>query len=363
MVGAPRLKATLLAPNILLPVNAAAEVKLLPSEVRRALRPREQEPVGSQGSNCENVKNVFAKRNHKSCPIWRRCVRVLQCVLIRANRQMDTSSKSNAASLPQVHRGVAIAQTITGGIGKLNKLNGVTSNWQRFIEAAALVWEGLKFASSWHALFMVVATATATLFCAKGLLDFSFDFSMSIVAVGTVFPLVFSMQASFSRRERALSALARLKGTIFSTYLIFKTFDRTGDGEIAAKVEGLFLRLSQDIEWYMKSHNSAEAGHVVYDGFTALALKTRELLPKTGYSKPGEGGLSRLQVYIRDMMSDFEELRAVRDTETPIGLRLFCFALIHLSPILLAPYWLRPARSMHPERCRCVVRAERPAEH
>jgi len=32
-------------------------------------------------------------------------------------------------------------------------------------------------------------------------------------------------------------------------------------------------------------------------------------------------------------------VRAVRDSETPIGLRLFCFALIHISPLLLAPYW------------------------
>ena len=29
----------------------------------------------------------------------------------------------------------------------------------------------------------------------------------------------------------------------------------------------------------------------------------------------------------------------MRDSETPIGLRLFCFALIHISPLLLAPYW------------------------
>ena len=34
---------------------------------------------------------------------------------------------------------------------------------------------------------------------------------MSIVAVGTVFPLVFSVQASFTRREKALQGLAQLK--------------------------------------------------------------------------------------------------------------------------------------------------------
>mmetsp|Transcript_5568 Transcript_5568/g.13327 ORF Transcript_5568/g.13327 Transcript_5568/m.13327 type:complete len:331 (-) Transcript_5568:132-1124(-) len=236
-----------------------------------------------------------------------------------------------------IDSGMVMAARIKGVTGKLG---GMTSNWSRFLEAAALVWEGIRFASTWHTFFMVVCTATATLFCAKGMLDFSFDFSMNIVAVGTIFPLVFSVQASFSRRERALAALAHLKGTIFATYLIFKTFDQTGDGQIAGEVEEIFRRLVDDIEWYMKSPHMTEAGHVVYDGFTAISLKIRDLLAKTGYSKPGEGGLSRLQVYLRDMMANFEEVRAVRDTETPVGLRLFCFALINVLPIVLAPYWL-----------------------
>jgi hypothetical protein len=43
---------------------------------------------------------------------------------------------------------------------------------------------GVKFAITGHFLFMASITALATFFCAKGVLDFSFDFSMSIVAVG-----------------------------------------------------------------------------------------------------------------------------------------------------------------------------------
>lgn len=46
-----------------------------------------------------------------------------------------------------------------------------------------------------------------------------------------------------------------------------------------------------------------------------------------------------MQQYLRDMLAHFESVRAIRDTQTPVGLRLFCFALIHVSPILLAPYW------------------------
>ena len=78
---------------------------------------------------------------------------------------------------------------------------------------------------------------------------------------------------------------------------------------------------------------------VVYDGFATLAVKVNDFTTTAGYARNGEGGMSRLQLYFRELVNQFELVRAVRDTDTPIGLRLFCFALIHFSPILLAPYW------------------------
>jgi hypothetical protein len=57
--------------------------------------------------------------------------------------------------------------------------------------------EGIQFAINPHTVFMLMVTVLCTFCCAKGVLDFSFDTSMSIVAVGTIFPLVFSVQARF----------------------------------------------------------------------------------------------------------------------------------------------------------------------
>lgn len=54
--------------------------------------------------------------------------------------------------------------------------------------------QGFQFAATWHALFMITITCLCTFLCSKGILDFSFDISMGIVAVGTVLPLVFSVQ-------------------------------------------------------------------------------------------------------------------------------------------------------------------------
>ena len=119
--------------------------------------------------------------------------------------------------------------------------------WEDLKEYLMTFARGIAFAVTPHTLFMLFLTMVATLICAKGILDFSFDTSMSIVAVGTVFPLVFSVQASFQRREKAISELASLKSTIFSIYLMFKTWDKHGDGKPAAEVQDLFNKLIEDI--------------------------------------------------------------------------------------------------------------------
>ncbi len=54
--------------------------------------------------------------------------------------------------------------------------------------------EGVQFAINPHSVLMLLITLLATFFCSKGMLNYSFDTSMSIVAVGTIFPLVFSVQ-------------------------------------------------------------------------------------------------------------------------------------------------------------------------
>ena len=200
--------------------------------------------------------------------------------------------------------------------------------------------DGVRFASTWHTLFMLLLSCLATFLCTKGMLDMSFDTSMSIVAVGTVFPLVFSVQASFQRRERALAALASLKAAIFTIYLMFKTWEIESTGKWASEVEELLHKLLDDIEHFLRHPNRPdECSCAVYDGFATLARKMNDFGPAAGYSKGGESGMGRMAASLEDMLRCFEAVRAVRDTETPVGLRLFCFALIHTAPVLLAPYW------------------------
>ena len=215
------------------------------------------------------------------------------------------------------------------------------STWEALVFHLQTLVDGVRFASTWHTLFMVFLSCLATFLCTKGMLDFSFDTSMSIVAVGTIFPLVFSVQASFQRREKALAALSSLKGAIFAVYLMFKTWEKEGTGRWALEVEEIFHKLLDDIEYYLRHPNRPEeCGNVIYDGFATLARKMNDFGPAAGFTKGGEAGMGRMAAYLQEIMRSFEGVRAIRDTETPVGLRLLCFALIHIAPVLLAPYWV-----------------------
>ncbi len=69
------------------------------------------------------------------------------------------------------------------------------SLWEGISHYVMTFIEGIQFAINPHTVFMLLVTLLCTFCCAKGVLNFSFDTSMSIVAVGTIFPLVFSVQA------------------------------------------------------------------------------------------------------------------------------------------------------------------------
>ncbi|KAJ1483246.1 hypothetical protein T484DRAFT_2021578 [Baffinella frigidus] len=191
---------------------------------------------------------------------------------------------------------------------------------------------------------MIAFTVLAILLCSKSGLDISFDTSMGIVSVGTTFPLVFSVSAGFERREAALNAMARFKGGVYATYIAMKLWERDAvdgqKGEWADQLDQLFHKLLDDIEWYLRNPlSSEESGNVVYDGFQRLTVHNRDFGPVAGH-KLGSGGMGRMSSNIRDLVDEFEQMRSIRDSTSPIGLRLFCFALINVLPIVLAPYWL-----------------------
>ena len=157
---------------------------------------------------------------------------------------------------------------------------------------------------------------------------------MSIVAVGTVFPLVFAIQAAFAARSQAIRCLGQLKARMMYLYFQSKAWDAKYKTTLAGTVSKFASDLGIAV---IKSLNKrdAESTHVCYDLISELMATTTD----SAEAKIPAPLLGVLSTTFQQLLMDLEGVQEVRDNETPKGLRKFAIFLICVTPITLAPYW------------------------
>eukprot|EP00285_Hemiselmis_virescens_P011934 CAMPEP_0173399588 /NCGR_PEP_ID=MMETSP1356-20130122/45363_1 /TAXON_ID=77927 ORGANISM="Hemiselmis virescens, Strain PCC157" /NCGR_SAMPLE_ID=MMETSP1356 /ASSEMBLY_ACC=CAM_ASM_000847 /LENGTH=311 /DNA_ID=CAMNT_0014359333 /DNA_START=18 /DNA_END=953 /DNA_ORIENTATION=+ len=210
---------------------------------------------------------------------------------------------------------------------------------------------------------MAVLSIIAIFLVSEKMLDISFKVEFTIFAAGCIFPTTFSASNAFSRREKAVADLAKLKANVISLFHHFIFFDIGGKSEAALEAKNLFEPLVDHIEMYCRNAKSTQvctivdardgergansAAHYIYDDFVVIA----EALQKAGTKHFGHSGAKAVENtnrswnYIHDAIAALEGLRSVRTTSTPLGLRIFCHFLLHSSCLLLAPFWVHFCKS------------------
>ncbi|GLI69017.1 hypothetical protein VaNZ11_013556 [Volvox africanus] len=227
-------------------------------------------------------------------------------------------------------------------------------------------------------------------------LNFRYNMDMSLVATGTTFPLVFTIQQAFARRERATVLIANMKASLVALYYMHRDWDQTENYPIslgnnnlqwARKVKAVLEDFCTGCSRYLNAEDRYESlaerrlvakkndelyelflhrldveergtphylrrvhradqqdpGHVhlmdCYRALSLLSVYNEQLTLKAGYTRGGEGGMSRTNQYLRYIISNLEELRMIRDYRTPYMMRTACGILLHIFAIILAPYF------------------------
>ncbi|PNH12416.1 hypothetical protein TSOC_000670, partial [Tetrabaena socialis] len=218
----------------------------------------------------------------------------------------------------------------------------------------------------------------------------------TLVATGTTFPLVFTIQQAFARRERATVLLANMKASIIALYYMHRDWDQSenfpsslGNNNLAwaKKVKAVLQEFCNSCGRYLTTQDVYESlaerrlvakkndellelfvhhlevdernaphfrrrihraelrdpGHVhlseCYRALSLVSVLNEQLTLKAGYTRGGEGGMSRTNQYFRYILSNLEELRMIRDYRTPYMMRTACGLLLHIFAIILAPYF------------------------
>lgn len=190
-----------------------------------------------------------------------------------------------------------------------------------------------------HVLAITVLTVLATWLSIRW--GVRADLPSELIAVAVVFPIVFSINAAYKRREDALRSLAAVRAFVGTFWMAHRDAVPNGATEHAPRAaeigRGLYASLSRALQRPRADRTAAFAEVKV---FCSQASQSLERLRATGLQATEVGSLTAA---LNRAMVEIEVLRALIDYRTPASLRAHSKIFLNLLPILYAPLYAHVA--------------------
>jgi len=172
------------------------------------------------------------------------------------------------------------------------------------------------------------------------------DFPLAIIATAIVFPLVFSINTAYNRREKSLEEYGALKANGRALFLASRDWvgsDHRRDTEVRDALMQLFAACRSMVMSPLSERDPHEAA--VMNAFSRLS-RFIEAMRQAGLSATE---CSRLSQYLARMMTAFENIKHIHKYRTPRTLRAFSDFFILLLPVLYGPYFAYLTEELSPE--------------
>lgn len=162
------------------------------------------------------------------------------------------------------------------------------------------------------------------------------NFPLALIATAIVFPLVFSINTAYNRREKSLEEYGALKANGRALFLASRDWIEADDRR-SAEVRDALMQLFAACRAMVMSPLSKRDPHetAVMSAFSRLS-RFVEAMRTAGLSATE---CSRLNQYIARMMTAFETIKHIHKYRTPRTLRAFSNFFILLLPVLYGPYF------------------------
>lgn len=176
-------------------------------------------------------------------------------------------------------------------------------------------------------------------------LDFLVDLPTTLIGIAVVFPLVFSINSAYKRREDALSAFASLKAHGVALFFAHREWP-AGDVSHADRAELLLHRLLTAVSHHFTTngHDSAHTKRHIYTIFSEFS-RSHEQLRAAGVPA---NEVSRANQYLQHLIFEFERMNNIASYRTPLALRAYSRLFLNLFPLLFGPYFATIAYPDHP---------------
>ena len=185
-------------------------------------------------------------------------------------------------------------------------------------------------------LIITFLSVTATFICHT--FNLQADLPITFVMSAVVFPIVFSINAAYVRRETALDRYGSLKASGQAVYFLTRDWTLAGNkswvtevreclGEIILKTQDLLMDESQSLRMREVAvyENFSRLSALIAKGSSKYELRANEV--------------SLCNSHLKEMLFSFETLKHIFQYRTPTTLRTFSRIFIVSLPILYSPYF------------------------
>ena len=176
----------------------------------------------------------------------------------------------------------------------------------------------------------IAATATCEYLLIVG------DMPMSLIGLAVVFPLVFSINASFQRRDEALNQYGKINANLASLYFAHKGWTNSNQADDNfQEIKKLSLRFLEQLKVDLTNEESPKKLKAeIYEIFGNLSKKNEIFLQK---GMPDAHAI--VSSWVNEIMQSYEALSNISDYRTPKALRAYSKVFLNLFPLIFSPYF------------------------
>jgi len=166
--------------------------------------------------------------------------------------------------------------------------------------------------------------------------DIVVELPTGLIGIAIVFPIVFSINAAYRRREEALRAFASLKAHAVALFYAHRDWVPDNSSEHQERFKGLVRSLLENIRKSFIAESEKEADFQdIYAVFSQMSGSMEKL--RAGQVSGSE--ISRVNQYLRSMIIEYEKMRNIFVYRTPTALRAYSQVFLNAFPVLFAPYF------------------------
>ncbi len=168
--------------------------------------------------------------------------------------------------------------------------------------------------------------------------EFTANFPLTLLATAIVFPIVFSINSAYKRREAALDDYGSLKSHGRAIYFATRDWLENMEPEKLERCRKLLgdLLVNTRALFSGAREQMHEREEIVYESFSELSKFIRNDLRQGGLAS---GEVSRCNQYLSKMILAFEQIKHIYQYRTPRTLRAFSDFFITVLPVLYGPYF------------------------